>query len=90
MPTAADHINQVCLFVYNLASEKTAARTFPFLDAANSQDNPLFAEHFQGHIRQDGMGGYYTPEGHVRSDGMGGYYTPNGHIIPDGMGGYYT
>ena len=43
-----------------------------------------------GHIRSDGMGGYYTDEGHYRSDGMGGYYTPGGgHQRSDGMGGWY-
>ena len=42
-----------------------------------------------GHMRSDGMGGYYTPDGHIRSDGMGGYYTPDGHVRSDGMGGYY-
>ena len=43
------------------------------------------------HLRDDGMGGFYTDEGHIRSDGMGGYYLPNGdHQRSDGMGGYYT
>lgn len=38
---------------------------------------PAHAEH----IRNDGMGGFYTDNGHVRSDGFGGYYTNDDHVI---------
>ena len=62
---------------------------------------PAHAEHIRndgmggfytdnGHVRSDGFGGYYTNDDHVRSDGLGGYYTKNGHIRSDGMGGFYT
>ena len=42
---------------------------------------PAHAEH----IRNDGMGGFYTDNGHVRSDGFGGYYTNDDHVRSDGL-----